>query len=134
MTILKDGQRVISKDSAVSIGVVISLIIVSVWSSTNYQVSKNELQNQQKSIVQLENKVAELSAELKTHEAKGIDGYPHPEGIINMVNQLKTGQIDRWKKIDDYLYMKEYSTLNNLKMPLHITVEESTRKPTNETK
>jgi hypothetical protein len=132
----KEDQKtpIFSKDSAISIGVVVSMIIAAVWTATNHQISRNEINNQRETMIQLEKKVIELSSEIKTHEAKGIDGYPHPEGVINLFNQLKGGQTDRWKKADDFIFMKDLCTLNSLKMPPHMTFEEAARIKSTENK
>jgi len=120
-----EKTTLINKDSAVSIGVVISMLAVAVWTSTYQQTIRNELLNNKQEIVQLNEKIVGLTTVVKAHEAKGIDGYPHPEGIIAAINQIKEGQADRWKRADDFLYMKEFCVLNSLKMVPHITLQEA---------
>jgi len=120
----------INKDTVVSISVVISMLIFTVWTTSFSQNMQNETKNQKQEIEQLNKKIESLTYEFKTHTSKGVDGYPHPEGVIASMVQLKEGQTDRWRKSDDFLFMKEFSVLNNLKMPPHITLQESANKGT----
>ena len=128
-----ETKKVFNKDSAISLGVVISMIAVAVWTTTSHQVMKNQIDNQKIEIMRLEERVAEVKLGLSAHEAKGIGSLRHPAGIVHEINLLRDEMdnkiSDRWKKADDYLFMKDFAATNQLNMPPHRTLDEASKKP-----
>lgn len=120
----------ITKDSAISLGVVIAMISVAIWTTSSHEVMKSKLITTEERFSQLTTKVEKLEKELSAHSAKGINGLAHPEGILSEIEKIKEKMsertIDRWKKIDDYLLMKNFCELNKLQMPNHLTAEQLT--------
>lgn len=123
-----NGKWIITKDSAISIGVVMSMIAVAVWTTSNHESTKNIIQNLQKENANLCQKVSILEERVAQHEVKGINGLPHPESMIKAMEDfrvdLQKQLSDKWRKTDDYLFMKKFCETNQLKMPPHMSAEE----------
>lgn len=132
-----EKKTILSKDTAISFGVVIAMISVAVWTTSSHQVIRSEIENLNKQDTAIMQKLNALDEKLTSHIAKGIDGLPHPDGTTYTINamkkefQEKIDQLrkevidksnDRWKRVDDFLFMKDFATINNLKLPPHETV------------
>ena len=90
MTKESDGIKIplINKDSAISIGVVIAMIGVAVWTTTSHEVMKSQLCASEQKIAFLTERIEKQELALAAHAQKGINGYPHPEGILAEINKF----------------------------------------------
>jgi cell division protein FtsL len=122
-------QSFITKDSAVSVGVVIAMMSLSVWMASSYEIMKGRLYSCEQKISDLSKQIDQQNAEITSHENKGVGGLSHPEGIVNEIEKIKEKMnektIDRWKKIDDFLFMKSFCETNKLQMPPHVTADQT---------
>ena len=115
----------ITKDTAISLGVVISMISVAVWTTSNHKLAQYSLLKANEEISHLQDTCKDLESRLTYHEAKGINGLPHPEAMVEELKKMQNDLGDRWRRADDFVFMKDFAILNNLKMPSHRTVKES---------
>ena len=110
------GLKVITKQTGISLGILILLLtplLGSVWfmSTTTQQVNS------------LKAKVLVLETQLAEHEEKGINGLPHPQGLVACIEGIKCSISERdkvrWTETDDFYFMEKFANKNDLKLPDH---------------
>jgi len=122
-----NGRRTITKDSAISLGVVISMIAISIWTTNAHQTLTNFTGTLQRDIKGLNQEIQNLQGEFVSHKNRGTDGLPHPEGTIREIKEVRKEIQDSWKKTDDYLFMRDFASANGLKMIPHRRIEEMSK-------
>ena len=127
-------NNVINKQTALSIGLVLALLIPLVM-VVSYVVVANERMKgvnlkvvaiekyHKEGMVLLHSKLSNLRGDLRKHEVLKAGKAPHPIGATILIEELRKEILhstdDRWKKGDDQDYMHEFARLNNLKLPPH---------------
>jgi hypothetical protein len=117
--------QIFTKDSAISVGVVIAMMTAVVWFTRIHTQWSAEKDAMQVAIAEIRAENQELRDCLNAHMARGHNGFPHPAGVVHHIKELEKSMSDRWKKNDDYFFMSEFARLNDLQLPKHRTIDQA---------
>ena len=110
------GGGILNKRTSISIGLLFMLILPLISVATFIAITREHINTMSAKISTLELKICQ-------HEALGINGIAHPQGVNIIVEKLEKEMAlktrDRWTKADDERYMERFAYENKLILSRH---------------
>ena len=113
------SKRILTRQTGISIGLLFLLVMPLISACVFIAVSNQRINTLQEINIALETHIKKIESKLDDHINCGINGLPHPAGIVSEIKRLKKQMGNRWTKEDDAYYMQQLARLNNLKLPEH---------------